>query len=217
MISSFLHITLRLSEVVPISSRRILLKRLSLRWVTAIVVLLPPTATLLHICCCQLFGESDLKDLIVVSGPVFSQMTAVWEVESEVTHHQGQQPPPAVFLHTVRLYHMPGHLSEAVHVENLFDFGSSQRMKDKELFMRLRSGVRNGEPASFYSDQSGLGMQKRVWVDSVGLEGNYYPVTTAAYMEDAGNRITVLVDHAAGAAAVKEGWLEVMVDRRWNE
>jgi len=158
----------------------------------------------------EVFSERDIKSIVIISGPVFSQLTVVWEIKG--TSHQN--PSPSTFLHSVKLYHLTGPLSEAVHIENLFDFGPSPNMKDLEVLMRFRSGVRNGNPPTMFSDQSGLGMQKRVWVPAAGLEGNYFPITSSAYIEDGSNRLTLLVDHAAGAAAVKEGSLEVMVDRR---
>ena len=57
-------------------------------------------------------------------------------------------------------------------------------------------------------------MQKRTKIEEIGIEGNYYPITSATYVEDEYKRVTLLVDHAQGAAAWQEGWLEVMVDRR---
>jgi len=158
----------------------------------------------------EVFSERDIKNILIVSGPIFSELTVTWVLEG--TGHQN--PSPSSFTHSVKLFHLTGPLSEAVHVENLFDFGPSPNMKDMEVFMRMRSGVRNGNPPTVYSDQSGLGMQRRVWVPAAGLEGNYFPITSSAYIEDGSTRLTMLVDHAAGAASVKEGWLEVMVDRR---
>ena len=46
------------------------------------------------------------------------------------------------------------------------------------------------------------------------MEGNHYPITSKTYIEDGDWRVGLAVDHAQGATAWKEGWLEVMVDRR---
>merc|ERR1712025_674692 len=66
----------------------------------------------------------------------------------------------------------------------------------------------------FFTDQSGLGVIKREWSEQAGIEGNHFPITQAAYLQDEDHRITVLVDHATGAGSVEDGTLEVMVDRR---
>ena len=39
-------------------------------------------------------------------------------------------------------------------------------------------------------------------------------MTESAYIEDARTRLTLLVDHASGVSSRREGWLEVMVDKR---
>lgn len=49
---------------------------------------------------------------------------------------------------------------------------------------------------------------------SIGIEGNYFPITTAAFMQDEKVRFTLLTTHAQGAASYEPGQLEVMLDRR---
>ena len=51
-------------------------------------------------------------------------------------------------------------------------------------------------------------------IERIGIEGNYYPITSKAFIEDEEWRVGLVVDHAMGASAWSEGWLEVMVDRR---
>ena len=38
-----------------------------------------------------------------------------------------------------------------------------------------------------------------------GIEGNVYPITTMAYIEDTNNRISLVVDHASAATSTKQG------------
>lgn len=78
--------------------------------------------------------------------------------------------------------------------------------------MRLSSSLKSGR--SLYTDQSGLGMIRRDWVEELSLSGNHFPVTQAVYLQDQGHRLSLVVDHATGASSVQEGMLEVMVDRR---
>ena len=44
--------------------------------------------------------------------------------------------------------------------------------------------------------------------------GNLFPVTEGAYLQDSTHRLTLLVDHATGAASPRPGTLEVIVDKR---
>ena len=66
-------------------------------------------------------------------------------------------------MHTVRLFHTAdGVKDRGVYVENNFSFGDSSNHHDVDLFMRLRTGVKNGEKAPvFYGDMNGLQMQRR--------------------------------------------------------
>lgn len=94
--------------------------------------------------------------------------------------------------------------------------GFPPHFRETEMFMRIMTDIDNGAEPTFYTDQSGLHMQKRVRVQRIGIQGNYFPITSAAMIEDngPGRRLTLLTDHAAGAAAWQQGWLEVMVERR---
>ena len=44
-------------------------------------------------------------------------------------------------------------------------------------------------------------MQKRVKASNVSIEGNYFPITSMAYIEDEKTRLSLVVDHAQGAAS----------------
>jgi len=153
-----------------------------------------------------LFTADDIADVVIVSGPIFSEVRVIWEVTG--------QGGLSSFIHSVRLHHHIGPLSEAIHIENLFDLGQSPNFRDTEFFMRFETGVRNGEERRLFTDQAGLGMVERIYAQQAKMEGNYYPVTESAYIEDDKTRLTLLVDHASGVSSLQEGWLEVMVDKR---
>lgn len=138
------------------------------------------------------------SNIIVTSGPLSSEITVIY----------------SVITHTVRLYHGKGIESKGLYVENVVDFEQPPKNRETELFMRLSSGINNGEPAVIYTDSNGFQMQKRVTVKQVGIEGNYYPVTSAAYIEDDRHRLTVLVNHAQGVGGWEPGRIELMLDRR---
>lgn len=136
--------------------------------------------------------------VIVTSGPLSSEITVIY----------------SIITHTVRLYHSKGIESKGLYMENVVDFQQPPKNRETELFMRLSSGINNGEPPVIYTDSNGFQMQKRVTVKRVGIEGNYYPVTSAAYIEDDRYRLTVLVNHAQGVAGWDPGRIELMLDRR---
>ena len=110
----------------------------------------------------KLFSHSDIVETIIVSGPVFSELRVLWQV----TGVGGL----ASFLHTVRLQHDSGPLSEAIHIENQFDFGPSPNFRDTEFFMRFESELKNGEDKTVFTDQAGVGMVRRVYAEQAGLE-----------------------------------------------
>lgn len=60
----------------------------------------------------------------------------------------------------------------------------------------------------------GFNMQKRPKVERIGIEGNYFPITSMAYIQDVKVRLSLLTNHAQGAASWQPGYLEVMLDRR---
>ena len=152
----------------------------------------------------QIFSSSDIIDVVIVSGVIWSQLTILWKM--------GGDGGASTFVTTYRLYHSTGPTSEGIYVENMFDFGPSPNFRDREVVMRLTSNIKNER--SFYTDQSGLGVIRRDWTEGLSLAGNHFPVTQAVYLQDTGHRLTLVVDHATGASSVQEGHLELMVDRR---
>ena len=48
-------------------------------------------------------------------------------------------------------------------------------------------------------------MQSRKTRSKFGIQGNFYPVTTSAFLEDERNRITLLTTEAHGVASLASG------------
>ncbi|XP_063229651.1 alpha-mannosidase 2-like [Bacillus rossius redtenbacheri] len=144
-------------------------------------------------------NRGSTQIIIITSGPVASELTVVYH---------------PLLTHSIRIYHTAGPLSEGMYIENTVDFEAPPKNRETELFMRVVSDISNGDPPEFYSDLNGFQMQRREKVERIGIEGNYFPVTSMAYIQDAERRLSLLVSHAQGAASWQPGWLEVMLDRR---
>lgn len=142
----------------------------------------------------------DQMSIIITSGPVSSEITVIYGV---------------FLVHTVRIYHVENStLSDSIYIENEIDFESPPKNRETELFMRIISDVQNGDPPEFYSDSNGFQMQKRIKIERIGIEGNYFPITTMAYIQDDLSRLSLLTNHAQGAASWQPGYLEMMLERR---
>ncbi|XP_074027026.1 alpha-Mannosidase class II b [Leptinotarsa decemlineata] len=142
----------------------------------------------------------DHKTIMITAGPILTEITVIYE---------------PFLMHTVTVYLADNSsLADGISIENVVDFENSPKNRETELFMRIVSEVQNEEPPEFYSDLNGFNMQKRVKVERIGLEGNYFPITTMAYIEDNNVRLSLLTNHAQGASSWQPGFLEVMLDRR---
>lgn len=135
----------------------------------------------------------------VVIGRIYSQLTVVYGNFLSIS---------------IRIYNSSSYLSDAIHLENALDFGGSENLLDTELFMRFVTNIQNSDPPIMYTDSNGFHMQERKYVADAGIPGNYFPITTMAYIEDQQVRLSLLTNHAHGAASIATGRLEIMLDRR---
>ncbi|XP_011495983.1 PREDICTED: alpha-mannosidase 2 isoform X1 [Ceratosolen solmsi marchali] len=139
------------------------------------------------------------QKIYIVSGTLSSRLTV--EYGKLLSHH-------------VSIYHKEDTLSEAIYLQSIVDFETPPKNRETEMFMRVQTDIINGDPPEFYTDLNGHQMVKRTKIERIGIEGNYFPITSMAYIEDSTHRLTLLVNHAQGAASYQPGWLEVMLDRR---
>ena len=133
------------------------------------------------------FTPRHLVDVLVITGPVLSEVRLVWELQQTTA-----SGAVATFVHTVRLSQGSGPLSEAVHIENHFDLGPDPGLRDRELFMSLGSGLLQGEEEmggrhSFYTDQTGLGYVERIWTEEAGIEGKGRVLESFPYLDGSGS------------------------------
>ena len=112
---------------------------------------------------------------------------------------------------TYRLYRTKGVLAEAIETRVKYDCGRILSGRNYDMFIRFRTDLKG---TRFYTDANGRGTKRRKFVERLGIEGNYYPMSGLAYVEDEESRLAVVADHSHGAASLEEGSLEVMLERR---
>lgn len=145
-------------------------------------------------------GSMQDENIIIVSGPIATDVNTLYL---------------PFLVHTLRLHNVDDRdLLNAIRIENFVDFESPPKNRETELFMRVQTNIQNGDIPEFYTDQNGFQYQKRVKVSKLGIEGNYYPITTMAWLQDEEARLTLVTNHAQGASAYEPGRLELMLDRR---
>ncbi|KAL7032260.1 hypothetical protein ACKWTF_007269 [Chironomus riparius] len=153
--------------------------------------------------------DQELEDLIVktppkvfiVEGPIASEITVIY----------GE-----LLSHTVRIFKSDTHLDDAILILNDINFEVPPRNRDIEMIMKIKTSIdnsKNGEP-EFFTDENGFQWLPRRKVSKLGVEGNYYSITTSMFIQDDSKRLTLMTTHAQGATSYKKGELEVMLDRR---
>uniref|UniRef100_H2YSQ6 Alpha-mannosidase n=1 Tax=Ciona savignyi TaxID=51511 RepID=H2YSQ6_CIOSA len=115
-------------------------------------------------------------------------------------------------LHKVSLYTGTGAGTQSLglHVTNDVDVRTGA--DNKELAMRLTSGISSGD--KFFSDLNGFQIQPRTTYSKLPLQANFYPMPTMAFIQDDKSRLTLMTAQPLGAASLKSGELEVILDRR---
>nr|GMC73466.1 alpha-mannosidase 2 [Ipomoea batatas] len=115
--------------------------------------------------------------------------------------------------HSTRIYNCDGCLQDYIvekeyHVELI-----GRDFNNKELITRFKTDIDNKR--IFYSDLNGFQMSRRETYDKIPVQGNYYPMPSLAFMQGSnGQRFSVHTRQSLGAASLKDGWLEIMLDRR---
>lgn len=129
----------------------------------------------------------------VIKGPIMSSV--------EVVHQQ-------YLRHLVKLYSGFTVQSLGLHIENeIFLF----KMADVEVIMHVKTDL--GKRSNFFTDQNGYQFIARKTHAKLPIQGNYYPMTSACFLEDPSRRVTLHSGQALGVASLKNGEMEVMLDR----
>nr|XP_055171241.1 alpha-mannosidase 2 [Nyctereutes procyonoides] len=111
--------------------------------------------------------------------------------------------------HRVRLYNIQGIDGQSVEVSNIVDI---RKEHNREIAMRISSSINSQN--RFYTDLNGYQIQPRMTMSKLPLQANVYPMTTMAYIQDAKHRLTLLSAQSLGVSSLKNGQIEVIMDRR---
>ncbi|XP_030049323.1 alpha-mannosidase 2 [Microcaecilia unicolor] len=111
--------------------------------------------------------------------------------------------------HTVRLYNVQGLEGQSLEIANTVDIRGEY---NREIAMRITSTVYSQN--RFYTDLNGYQIQPRQTMSKLPLQANVYPMTSMIYIQDNAVRLTLLSAQSLGVASLKNGQLEVFMDRR---
>ncbi|KAM6036285.1 alpha-mannosidase 2 isoform 2-T2 [Theristicus caerulescens] len=136
---------------------------------------------------------TDPPTIRVAHGRIFSEVVCFF-------HH---------VTHTMRLYKVQGLEGQSLEVSNIVDIRGEY---NRELAMRISSDINSQN--RFYTDLNGYQIQPRLTMSKLPLQANIYPMTTMAYIQDVGVRLTLHSAQSLGVGSLKNGQLEVIMDRR---
>uniref|UniRef100_A0A0N4Z6W4 Alpha-mannosidase n=1 Tax=Parastrongyloides trichosuri TaxID=131310 RepID=A0A0N4Z6W4_PARTI len=98
---------------------------------------------------------------------------------------------------------------KTVSIQNTLDISSIENF---EMGMKLNTGIDNKK--IFYTDLNGFQLIKRRFLDSLPLQGNFYPFPSMMYIEDSRKRLTILTGQPLGVSSTGNGVIEILIDRR---
>lgn len=151
------------------------------------------------------FPKGEASPLPDISGPSVVRTTeGPLMSKIEVMH--------PIVHHTVILYNVPTEQGQNFHIQNVINMHASNT-KDWEVIMKLHTDVKN-ENLQYYTDQNGYQLIKRKTKPELGIATNYFPMTTMAIIEDSVKQVTLHSGQAHGVASLRQGELEVMLDRQ---
>jgi len=143
--------------------------------------------------------QDQTPQIFITSGSILSEVSVVYDG----------------FFHKTIIFHGDRVLAEVIRMETFLDMGPPPEHRDREFFIRFKTDVRSGNAtAEFYTDQNGFQMIRRKSLNHLGPEANYYPVTSAAYIQDRRQRLNLLVARSHGLTSLHPGEIELMIDRR---
>ncbi|KAF7466985.1 Hypothetical predicted protein [Marmota monax] len=139
------------------------------------------------------YSPKDPPVLRVTEGPFYSEVVAYYEHVHQV----------------VRLYNLPGVEGLSLDVSSVVDI---RDYVNKELALRIHTDI--DSQGTFFTDLNGFQVQPRRYLKKLPLQANFYPMPVMAYIQDAQKRLTLHTAQALGVSSLRDGQLEVILDRR---
>uniref|UniRef100_A0A8C1PXU6 Mannosidase, alpha, class 2A, member 1 n=1 Tax=Cyprinus carpio TaxID=7962 RepID=A0A8C1PXU6_CYPCA len=143
-----------------------------------------------------IYSPSQPPVVRVTKGPLFSEVTTTFP---HITQN-------------LRLYNIHGVEGQSVEICNTVDIRGEI---NREIAMRITSDLNSKD--RFFTDLNGYQVQPRKTMAKLPLQANFYPMTSMVYLQDSGTRLSLLTAQSLGAASLKSGQLEVIMDRRLNQ
>ena len=112
--------------------------------------------------------------------------------------------------HCSSLLHTKSFDAQTLHFENFINLNAD----NEEVVMKLKTSVISSDANYYYTDLNGFTVQRRKYYNKLGIQGNFYPMPTLAYIEDSNTRISLHSKQSLGVGSLENGCLEVMLDRR---
>ncbi|XP_078252495.1 alpha-mannosidase 2 isoform X2 [Rhinoraja longicauda] len=141
----------------------------------------------------QPYISSEPPILRIMRGPLFSEVMCIYQ-------H---------FTHSVRLSNVYGIDGLSLEISNIVDI---RQEINREIAMRLITDVKSNN--QFFTDLNDFQMHPRQTMSKLPLQANFYPLTTTAYIQDNDVRLTLHSAQSLGVASLRNGQLEVIMDRR---
>lgn len=137
------------------------------------------------------FGQNSAGPFRVISGPALTEV----QVGAERVLHR---------LAIVKC----GISSGAILVDTFVDVRGGNNL---ELVLQVKTDVDNHK--TLFTDLNGLTITKKVYYDKLTIQGNVYPVVSAAYIQDIKSRFTILPQQSSGVTSQRDGEIEIWLDR----
>ncbi|XP_052785223.1 alpha-mannosidase 2x-like isoform X2 [Mya arenaria] len=150
------------------------------------------------------FGQAEPISPIVDGKPTIQVVRGEMFSEIRVSHKSG-------FEQRFTVYNVDDIKGTGLYITNEITMRIEPSLKNAELIMRFETDIENGN--ILYTDQNGFQLMGRKTYSNMTIEMNYYPISTMAVIEDSARRLTVHAGQSHGVASLREGWLEVMLDR----
>jgi Glycosyl hydrolases family 38 N-terminal domain/Alpha mannosidase middle domain/Glycosyl hydrolases family 38 C-terminal domain len=96
-----------------------------------------------------------------------------------------------------------------------FIYETDLTMNNKEWLVRFSSNIANS--GYFHTDLNGFNFDTHRYRSDMPIQSQVFPMPTLASIQDEQLRMTVLSEHAQGTASLKDGSIDVWLDRRLGQ